>query len=304
MTSDPQIPDYEYVAYIDESGDQGLQKVKPLDPDGSSEWLVVSGVVIRKEYEEAASKWIADIRDKLKSPQLRVIHFRKLKPRWRKETVCTEIAKLPIRCFVICSNKKNMKGYVNPFAEQVPSQNWFYCWLTRVLLEKVTHFVASDSRARFGGVRRVKIVYSKAGGLSYPQMAAYYEWIREKRRNDNQVLFWGDLEYDTVHSRLLEVRDHKDDARLTLPDVVASAFYKACDKHDTGGCDVTFAKSFVKRMGATPDKPKGQISGYGMKLLPGWKKANLDTNQQEIFTYYGYPRQWWDDRWAPDPFAP
>lgn len=296
-------PNYEYVAYIDESGDQGLAKVKPIDPQGSSEWLVVSAVVMRRENEANALSWIGSTVEKLRSPQLRNLHFRTLDP-WRREIVCQEIAALPVRCFAICSNKKNMRGYLNPFAAQVPSQNWFYCWLTRVLLEKVTHFVAEKSRAEFGTEKRVKLVYSKAGGLRYPQMAAYYEWIREKRRNDNQVLHWGDLRYETIHSHLLEVRDHKNDPRLAFPDAVASAFFKACDKRDTGSCDIRFAKLLAPRMAAFPDKPCGQISGYGVKLLPGWKKACLDSDQQEIFSYFGYPKQWWDTKWAPDPFSP
>ena len=58
MSADPPLPDYEYVAYIDESGDQGLQKVKPIDPDGSSEWLIVAGVLIRKGYEASAAGWV------------------------------------------------------------------------------------------------------------------------------------------------------------------------------------------------------------------------------------------------------
>ncbi len=87
MAWDIQKPDYDYVAYIDESGDPGLQKVKPIDPDGSSEWLVVSGVVVRKENETNASQWVSDIIAKLDSPQLKSLHFRKLRPPWRKETV-------------------------------------------------------------------------------------------------------------------------------------------------------------------------------------------------------------------------
>jgi hypothetical protein len=51
MAEDPYNPDYEYIAYIDESGDQGLERVKPLDANGSSEWLIVSAVVIRKQNE-------------------------------------------------------------------------------------------------------------------------------------------------------------------------------------------------------------------------------------------------------------
>lgn len=304
MWPEIQKPDYDYVAYIDESGDQGLQRVKPIDPQGSSEWLVVSAVLIRKENEAGAPQWVSDMVGKLDSPQLRTIHFRKLDPPWRKKIVCEEMAALPLRCFAVCSNKKNMRGYENPFAAQVPSQNWFYCWLTRVLLEKVTHFVAADSRRRYHEVRRVKLVYSRAGGLRYGQMAAYYEWIRQRRIGNNQVLFWGDLEYDTIHSHLLEVRDQFSEPPLALADIVASAFFKACDKHDTGGCDIEFAQCLSPRMAKIPNTKFGRVSGYGVKLLPGWKKAALDPDQQEIFKHFGYPKQWWDDRWAPDPFAP
>lgn len=298
-------PDYEYVAYIDESGDQGLQKVKPLDPKGSSEWLIVSGVLIRKKYEDEATTWVNNIIPKLESPQLRGLHFRKLKPQWRQELVCREIAGLPLRLFVVCSNKKNMKGYNNPFAAQVPSQCWFYCWLTRVLLERLTHFVDEDAKDRFGESRRVKLVYSRAGGLKYSQMAAYYEWMRDKNRNNNQYLKMGDLRYATIHSHLLEVRDHESEPRLALADSLATAFHNACDKHDSGPCDLTCATLLSDRMARWPRNPNGQVAGYGVKLLPGFKGAALDKEQQKIFQHFGYPKQWWDGKErVPDPIVP
>lgn len=305
MSAGPSLPDYEYVAYIDESGDQGLQKVKPIDPDGSSEWLIVSGVLIRKAYEASATGWVAEIARKLESPQLRGLHFRKLRPRWRQELVCREIAALPLRCFVVCSNKKNMKGHMNPFAAQVPSQCWFYCWLTRVLLERITHFVDEHAHSNFGGSRRVKLVYSRSGGLRYTQMSAYYEWMRNKNRNDTQVLKMGDLRYATIHPHLLEVRDHDKEPALFFPDALATAFHNACDKRDSGPCNPTCAKILGGRIAQWPRDKPGQKSGYGVKLLPGFREAALDPDQQEIFRHFGYPKQWWDEkRRVPDPFVP
>lgn len=35
---------YGFVAYIDESGADGLKRVRPKDPAGSSEWFVLSAV--------------------------------------------------------------------------------------------------------------------------------------------------------------------------------------------------------------------------------------------------------------------
>jgi hypothetical protein len=76
----------------------------------------------------------------------------------RSPLISVPVAGLPIRCFVVCSNKKNMKGYINPWAAQIPSKNWFYCWLTRVLLERITEFISNDAMKRFRSVRRVKLV--------------------------------------------------------------------------------------------------------------------------------------------------
>jgi hypothetical protein len=37
--SDSPVSAYDYVAYVDESGDPGLSSVKPIDPDGSPEGI-------------------------------------------------------------------------------------------------------------------------------------------------------------------------------------------------------------------------------------------------------------------------
>lgn len=88
--------------------------------------------------------------------------------------------------------------------------------------------------------------------------------------------------------------DARDDRLgLHLADAVAGAFFKACDKHDTGGCNPEFAKLFAPRMERYPDKNGGIISGYGLKLMPKMGIAKLDPDQAEIFRHYGYPKQWW-----------
>lgn len=288
MNANPR-PDYSYVAYVDEAGDPGLKRVKPDDHPGSSEWLMVSAVVIRSENEAVVSDWIREIMVKLNSHQMRDLHFAKLSPA-RKLAACAHVAGLPVRCFVICSNKRNMRGHRNPLAEKIPSDNWFYCWMTRLLLERVTHFVDHDSTSRFGSSRLVKLIFSERGGLSYGQMNAYFDWLRVK--GDNQFLKMGNLSYDTFHRELMEIHNHAGHDGLKLPDIVASAFFKAADIYDTRACDPQFARALRPRMARWPDKERGQISGYGVKLLPGWK-VKAEPEQLEIFKEYGYPSQWW-----------
>jgi len=186
-----------------------------------------------------------------------------------------------------------MRGYQNPWAEQIPSKNWFYCWLTRLLLERLTLFVHLDSVSRYGKPQPLKIVYSERGGISYEQMNAYYAWLKMKDVAGTQVLTLGELTWSVMDRRLLEVYPHDEQPGLHLADTVASAFFKACDFRDTGSCDPQFAKLLEQRMGRTPDVLDGEIAGYGLKLMPDFKTAKLTKQQQEIFRFYGYPKQWW-----------
>ena len=284
-------PDYHYVAYIDEAGDDGLKAVKPLVmPNGSSEWLVLSAVVIRAENQSKVEDWVTAIKSEFRNHQRSDIHFSGLNPA-KRATACRMMAELDARYFVIASNKKNMQGYENPFAGKIPSSNWFYCWMTRLLLERVTRFVLDRSMKDHGEAKKLRIEYSARGGLKYSQMHAYYEWMKLKRTNP--YLPWGRVQWDVMHPDLLKVYPHLERDGLQLADVVASAFFKACDKYDTGGCDPQFAKLLRPRMARHPDRSNGRISGFGVKLMPGLHKAKLDADQAAIFKDYGYPKQWW-----------
>jgi len=59
MSDNP--PEYKYVAYIDEAGDPGVKRVKPVDKPGSSEWLMVSAVVMAASRELEVDKWGSDL---------------------------------------------------------------------------------------------------------------------------------------------------------------------------------------------------------------------------------------------------
>ena len=284
--------DYGYIAYVDESGDDGLRLVKPIDKNGSSEWLILSAVVISAAREAETINWVREIVARLRNHQRRSLHFSNLNDA-KKSMVCSEIAKKPLRCFVVASNKKNMRGYRNPFAEQIPSKNWFYCWMTRLLLERVTNFTEAKSLVDHNTVKKLKIEYSARGGLSYAQMGAYYEWLKMKSSANNLFLPMGDLHWKVMHRDLLKVHSHHQRAGLQLADCVSGAFFKACDIYDTGGCNPQFAKILKPRMARHPDTADGRVSGYGVKLMPKWNVARLQQDQQEIFRFYGYPRQWW-----------
>ncbi len=289
--------DCKYIAYIDEAGDDGLKSVRPLDPTGSSEWLVLSAAVIDASREEEIPQWKDAIHTKLWNQQSRDLHFQKLSAS-KKLIVCREVAKLPVRLFVVCSNKQNMRGYRNPRAEQIPSKNWFYCWMTRLLLERVTHFVAWHSQQKFERTEKVRVEFSNRGGMSYSQFRAYLTFMWTK--GENNFLRAGSIDWDVIDKAEFYTYPHHIRPGLFLPDVTASAFFKACDIHNTGAIDTRFAEALSPRIARPCDDIANDASGYGLKLMPRYSNAPITDDQRAIFRQFGYPKEWW----APDPLPP
>lgn len=94
--------------------------------------------------------WTNDILAALKLNQRRVLHFQPL-DRQRQVKACQAIAKLPVRCFAVTSNKRNMRGYTNPRAARVSyaaERSYFYWWMTRLLLERITDYCERRSNHR------------------------------------------------------------------------------------------------------------------------------------------------------------
>lgn len=281
--------DYGYIACIDEAGDPGLKKVRPVDPNGASEWLMLSAVVMRAKWEDDVVGWVDNIRTGLGVRQRRDLHYRTLSPT-RKLAAATAIAALPLRGFVVCSNKKNMRGHENRNAAKIPSQEWFYNWCVRLLLERITEFCASRTMTDHGRKLPIKIEFSRRGDHRYSQTRAYSLYLDHQRKAGSTFLEKRLVRTDMLSTDLMEDHPHDSRAGLQLADVIASAFYQAADCLGPGTWDVEPAKALARIMAAE----NGSKRDFGVCLqpTPAWK-ANLTADQQQIFEHYGYSFARW-----------
>jgi hypothetical protein len=294
MAGDPYKPDYDYVAYVDEAGDPGLKQLRPEHAAGSSEWFVLSAVVVQKAHEFAVRDWVVAIIEAAGRRQRKYLHFRALHE-GHKRLACSMLASKQVRCFAIASHKKSLLDWPhNPSLPRMRNRDWFYAFLSRYLLERVTHFVADHSKRTCGSVRRVKVIFSDRGGLNVAQMNAYYEKLKHQHRAGTTILNRGNLVWDSFHHSLMRHASYRVSAGLQLADIVASSFFTACDQYNTLKCDPAFALLLRDRMARAPDKRKGQISGYGVKVLPKFEPGNWLPVQSQVFREYGYPMEWWD----------
>ena len=281
--------DYGYVAYIDEAGETGLNKVRPIDENGSSEWFVLSAILMRAKWEPEVVGWVREIRDGIGLKQRPDLHYRTLSPT-RKVAVCSRIAKLPVRGFVIASNKKNMRRHRNDNAAKIPSQQWFYNWCIRLLLERLTAFCSDRTERDHGARLPIKIEFSRCGGHRYSQTKAYHSYLSFQQEGDKVFLQKRQPVRDLLSTDLMFDYPHEQRAGLQIADIVASAFYQAADVGGTGLWSIDGASALAPIMA----KESGIQRDFGVALFPtpDWK-ADLSEDQKQIFRVYGYDFLGW-----------
>lgn len=275
--------EYGFIAYIDEAGDPGLKRVRPIDKNGATEWFTLGAVVVSAENENKVVQWTREIRADANATQGPELHFRRQGPS-KSKAIVTSVVKRDLRCFCVASNKQNMRGYRNQNAEQIPSQEWFYCWMTRILLERVTDFCVRRAN-RDGRNPKLKVILSQRGGLRYSQMRAYLKYYQTQVWSGTTVLKYRNVAPQCIDWDLIEDHPSKKIAGLQLADVVASSFFQAVNTIGPNKWDTTYAEILRDRLWG---KRTWADEGIVLQPMPHVAKNILTEDQKKIFRFYGY----------------
>lgn len=287
-----------YVAYIDEAGDDGLKRVRPIDPGGASEWFVLGAYVVEADRVPSVPVRVRGLLDHIRARQRSDIHFARLAPE-RRAALCEQLIGYPARCFVVVSHKPNMRRYRNPRAEQVSGgKNIFYNFMARLLLEKISRYCYKHSMRRHREPRHIRIEFSNRGGHFHGLMRGYFGRLQMQDASGKlylttDAITWAVMDIQDIHNF-----DHANSPGLQLADVVASSFYQALGESDGRPPNLTYAKLLQPLMA------KGENDnhfGVGVKFMPNFGRAPLSAAQREIFEFYGAPKAGVVD---PRPLAP
>lgn len=276
------LPQYEYTAYIDEAGDEGLVRVKPADANGSSEWFVLAATIVSRSKEAEVIEMVRGLHRSIGSRQKRDIHFRDLLEH-NKQLVCGAISKAPLRNVVVLSHKPNMRGYRNERVEPMANRSFFYCWMTRLLMERVTDLCSRNLAHRRLPPSPVRFVFSRSRGVSYPQMRAYLDYLRDQSRNNHLYISRGDISWSVYDRRLVLSEPHTEVAGLQVVDSVASSFFQALEPTPSGKLRQVPAKLLQPTLGSR----NGKVWDYGLKLMPRPELAKLDNDRLQFLLSFG-----------------
>lgn len=283
-----------FYLFVDEAGDEGLDRVRPRDPNGASEYFVLCGVLVRTtKYLELVQSFNRS-KVRLGIDASDQVHFRDLNDA-QKLSITSSLATLKLGLVAIVSNKQNMQGYRNLRCEAKNLEvirgrvrprryNWFYNGLFRYLLERASSECKRWTYPAYGEIRSIKIVFSRRKEISYPQTRAYLYKLKSERHDRTYFNNRRQIDWSVVDIPDIDSRKDKDEAGLQIADCAASAIYRALDESWFGDVRPDYLETLRDRFIRNSTTPRD----YGFKLLPDNFRAPLSEAQRRGLRSVGY----------------
>lgn len=254
---------HSYVAYVDESGDDGLGRYRvPGARGGSSQWLIISACLFRATHHLEAVKWRDEISALMPEKKSRLIHFVKMNHSQRI-VACKTISEKPIRIANIIANKPVIPDGI------YTEKNQLYFYLTRYLIERIS-WLCRDLRPDVPeGDGRVKIIFSRRGNLSYDDFKGYMGRLKNKTDDDVQI-HWPVIDINGI-----EAQSHSASAGLQLADTAASAVAAAFEPDRYDHTEYRYLETIRRSI----YHRRGNYFSYGMKFFPKHSSLSLSREQ-------------------------
>lgn len=264
---------HSFIAYIDESGDDGLpgRYRQAGMQGGSSNWLSIGAVVWRYSRDLDAVQWAKEILAQM-PPQRRnkTLHFADMDHAQRIMAV-DGICRRAMRLVAVIANKPVIPE--NTYVQK----NQLYHYMSRYLIERLS-WLCRDMRPNVPeGDGTLKIIFARRGGMSTHDFKAYLNRLRAADDPGVQI-HWPVIDIDGI-----EAHDQPAKFGLQLADIAVSGLTWALEPDFYGNCEPRFAKSL---------KPivynrSGNYLSYGAKLVPAHDKIPTCERLNGFLQIYG-----------------
>lgn len=187
----------EYNVYIDESGDEGINK--------GSKYFILTAIIVAKEKDLEISKSVDIIKKNLElNPKIQ-LHWKLLKGLPNKNMIMDIISTLDIKIINIIIDTKCI--------QMIPSNN-IYNYFSGYLYERICWYMIEC-----GGVANINI--SSRGNLSKKKLSEYIN-------NNNHKKF----DFDSTKIKQIKIIPNERKKLLQLADCCCSALFQSLKYHD------------------------------------------------------------------------
>jgi len=241
-----------FVAYIDESGDEGFRF-----GHGSSDWFVLSAVVTRREEDLKVVKLVDEIKLELKKPPAKPLHSCKLKHE-QKVPLVDKISKAKLWVITVLIYKPYIRN-----KEKFEERYRLYFYSTRLLLERVSWLCQENHGIGNLGDGSCEIIFSNRSAMSYKELKAYLGKLKKQSNDSTLHVFWPAIRIPAIRAV-----SHNKLRGLQIADAVAHSFFKAIEPLHGFTED-----RYVRILKSVVYAHRGTYLGYGIKVWPGIVEA-------------------------------
>lgn len=262
----------DFVAYIDEAGDDGFSMLASGQPTGQSQWLILGAYLVTAEHDRLLPQWRNSILARFPRRQSQTLHFNELKHEQRV-AVSAAIADLPGQIALTISNKATLPG--THYAQTFSKKGYLYNYLVRWLLERIT--THCQRTAGIGAPCSLRVVFSKRKGMNYQAMRDYLILMRDGRELIRPIrsINWNVLNIDEV-----EVENHSKRAGLQLADCATSAFFAGLEPNGYGFTEPRYGISLRTKL----LRQNSEVLNCGLTPVPSIVASRPNADQQAFFT--------------------
>lgn len=262
------MPHYTYNVYIDESGDEGFSFGK-----GSSEWFVLSAVIVKKENDFATVSLVDAVRSQLEKPDKKPLHFRDLRHEHRLPFI-DRISQADLKIISVFMHKPSLEE-----PEKFHERYRLYFYSVRFLLERVSWYCKDHHSKHDDGGGRAELIFSNRSGMSYEELGNHLRHIR-----DNTDFFEVRIDWNHISPEAITAYSAGKRMGLQIADAVASGSYYAVEQRKG------YTESrYLRMLKPVVYHHQSRYMGYGLKVWPKNAAMALSANprHKEIVECYG-----------------
>ena len=261
---------HSFIAYIDESGDDGLPGAyrQPGVGGGASHWLTIGAVVWRLSRDLDAVRWAKEIAAQMPVQRRgKTLHFADMKHEQRIMAI-NGICRRSMRMTAVIANKPIIPEGI------YGKKNQLYHYMSRYLIERIS-WLCRDLRPNVPeGDGRVKIIFARRGGMSTDDFKTYLRLLAD---TDNTQINWSVIDIDGI-----EAHDQAARFGLQLADIAVSGLTWALEPDFYGNCEPRFARALkpvIYHRGSN-------YKSYATKMVPSHDTLDFSQEQQPFIDLF------------------
>lgn len=249
-------------AYIDESGCVGFKFRDPPEQKASSDWFIVSAVLVSAENDKAIVQLANGIRNVLGFGRDHLLHFSKLSHEQRVAAAMM-IASSRIRTISVVLNKREIKNK----AVFAASHDRLYFYALRFLLERVSWLARDEAKRRGLASPLVRVRIEHRRHTSYDDLSDYLSILKTKTGKSDWERYVADqvrIHWPAISDRHVTAHQKAQFSGLQIADLVASGIRWAIEKNRFEQTEHRYAKVIIPTM----YEVNGKRDAYGVKFFP------------------------------------